>query len=162
MLGNKEKFGVIFILLLVLALVGFVFRQRIAKQEPKSIQQQEQAKTIDASHQISGQILKVEGNVITLQGIVKSSVEGSEKLEKKTIAITVPDNVVLDKTVGYKDMETYKPGQTFALKTKPGVGTLSDLKQDLFVIRLVTKEDIFTTDKATAESIHYMTYDFNY
>ena len=115
--------------------------------------------TPDFSNQISGQIKKTNGNVITISGVVKSSRPGGGRSENRTIDFTITTGTIFKK-ITLTAPSNLKPGETFKPVLKEGPGSVADLIKGVAVIRLQSKEDLFTANQATALDINYEIFGF--
>ncbi|OGE80632.1 MAG: hypothetical protein A2660_00795 [Candidatus Doudnabacteria bacterium RIFCSPHIGHO2_01_FULL_45_18] len=105
----------------------------------------------DFSNQISGSITAVNGNIVTINGKVKSSKPGSDNEIDKTISFTLTPQTKLTKTT----MQLKASKTPYTPQTSEADGSVTDLETGVRVVRLESQEDLFAASNATAVNIHY-------
>ena len=110
--------------------------------------------------QISGEIIEVRENSITVSGLVKAT--KSTRQEIRTITFQITEDTDFNKTAWIIDTSSIKPGEEFSPPTKEMEGSRADLKVHTKILRLKSKEDLFTTEAATALEINYIGFEYKY
>lgn len=116
-------------------------------------------KTPSFLYEISGQVVEVKGNSIVVVGTVRSLNPEDMRREERTVVFKITPRTVLKTRVIIITSDQLNSGQTFSPKTEERRGAISDLVIDI-TVRTISKNDLFTTDKAVATEINYISHDF--
>lgn len=117
----------------------------------------------NSSNQISGHITEAGDNFIVVNGVVKSNDPEGKRQEKRTIKFQITSNTVLRKTalvVGVSNLKPNTVGEPFKPDKVEMGGKVGDLIQNTTVSLLKSKENLFTTDNATALEINYFGFEY--
>jgi len=112
------------------------------------------------SYELSGQIIEVRDNSIIVEGVAKSSDPNINRQENRTIEIKITNETIIKKNVVVITTAQINSGESFQPETQVREGVISELVIGIRVIKIESRDNLFTKDKAVAAEINYLIYEF--
>ena len=120
------------------------FRNYFKKSEVQPVNQ------VQVQNEMVGQVVSVKGNLITVEGLVGS--------ENKVVEFTITPETVLKNSTNNITLEQIKSGKPFKPKFEQKIGKISDLAPKVKITKIQSKENLLTTNSATATEVNYVTF----
>ncbi len=147
-LYNMHKKIFITIVVLVLIVLGLVFFFGKDIWSGYFVQKSSDYAAINV---MEGNITKVDGSVITVEGTVDG--------KTKSVGFTITDTTILNNSANVISLDQMKSGKTFSPKTEIRKGELQDLKVGIHVSSITTRGDLAKISQTVAVGVNYITYD---
>lgn len=100
--------------------------------------------------EMSGTIVETKDGSITVSGLVGT--------EKKIIQFSLTSETILTRGSNIITQEQINSGKNFKPEFVQSAGQVSDLLPKIIISRIQSKENLFTTNSATAVEIDYVTF----
>jgi Na+-transporting NADH:ubiquinone oxidoreductase subunit NqrD len=142
----NKKTTITLVILLAVLIISAVFYFIVKNKKPSEI----------STTMISGVVQTTSTGTVTVTGDVRSN-SGLHQ-ESKTIEFVVDSHTIIKNTVVMSTAEQLASKKPFTPKTEVKNGSLSDLKHDFVISKIQSVEDLFSSNKATAVEIDYITY----
>jgi len=143
---DKSKILIIVVSILVVGVIAVLFGQKFLK----IFSTKEESVSVSINI-MEGNITKVDGSVITIEGTVDGKI--------KSVSFTITDTTILNNSANVITMEQLKSGKQFSPKTDVRKGELQELKVGTHISRITTRGDLAKINQAVAVEINYITYD---
>lgn len=113
-----------------------------------------------SNQMVSGTIKGVKNGSIVVEGLVRSSDSSNPVDKKTTIEFFITPQTILKKSVISATTEQIRSGKPFHPTTTITTGATSDLAESISIFKIMSKDDLFSADNATAIEIDYIIHDF--
>lgn len=107
------------------------------------------------SNTFAGQVIDFKNNTLTANGMAYIN---NQTVKADGMSFKITNNTTFTKTVYHLNSE---PNSTFTPRSETLPGSISDLKPDVRILNIQTKENILKTKSATAVSINYSVYAYD-
>jgi hypothetical protein len=140
-INNTKKYAIIGGLLIVLILLYFYGSNLVKK---------------DSYHyEMSGNIVEVGENSISIYGPVKSTDPENTNIAHKKVVFNIHSETILTNIVNVITLEQIQAGGTFTPQTESRAGDAQDLKVGKQISKIISQDDLFSKDEADALEIIY-------